>query len=113
MTLSDRFVEFSVPALDSFGLFSAVDKIAAFLEPILVADLFERVSTDTVRGFGCGNGAISMVSVRLIRQEQFRVGEIVIGRVMVEVIIYEMVPRSNYQSTISLCDLKKLACTYI
>ena len=103
-TLSERFVEHLVLKLDGCGFFPAVDEMISFLEPLLFADLFERVSTEIVRGFGRGIGAISIASTSLIRLQQVEVGDIVVGRVMVDVIMYEIVPRSNYDS-LAICRI--------
>lgn len=64
--------------------------------PDLVLILLEIGSNDITFGFGTGMGAISMGSRRTILLSQDNVGEMVVGRVRVEVIMYDMVPRSNY-----------------
>lgn len=53
-------------------------------------------SREIVRGFGGFIGPMSTVSTRDIFWSQLDVGAIEVGRVIVEVIIYEIVPRSNY-----------------
>lgn len=62
-------------------------------------DFFETGSNDTTRGLGAGKCAILMFSRTVIRRWQEMVGLIVMGRVKVAVITYEMVPRSNCRQT--------------
>lgn len=86
---------FRAPALDEFRLLSPVEVAIVPLVPILLIDFLESVSTDTMRGLGCWSGAMSTVSTNCTCRSQVVVGDMVVGRVNVEVIIYEIVPRSN------------------
>lgn len=106
MKASEKVTEVSRPELNEVGRFSTVGEMATFLALILVSDLRGSASTDTVRGFGCGSDAISTVSTRWIRRSQVEVGEMVVGRVIVDVTMYEIAPRSNCYSSISLiCEV--------
>ena len=67
----------------------------AFLHSDFDFDFLETDSREITRGFGCGNGAMSMVSTRESLRSHLEVGEMVVGRVKVDVRRYEMVPRSN------------------
>jgi hypothetical protein len=56
---------------------------------------FDIGSKDITRGFGFGVEAMSIVSRRYTFVSHDVVGDIVVGRVNVDVSIYAMVPRSN------------------
>lgn len=56
---------------------------------------FETGSRETTRGFGAGNSAISISSSTVTRLWQDMVGDMVVGLVKMDVIMYEIVPRSN------------------
>ena len=60
-------------------------------------------SKDMVRGFGAANAPISTVSIKEIFRSQLDVAAIEVGRTIVAVIKYEMVPRSNYAIYQSTC----------
>jgi hypothetical protein len=53
-------------------------------------------SKDIIRGFGSGMGAMSIDSMRLTFVSHDAVGDMVVGRVMVAVNMYDTVPRSNF-----------------
>lgn len=56
---------------------------------------FEMGSRDIIRGLGASRGPMSTVSIKLTFLSQLDVAAIEVGRVIVERIIYDIVPRSN------------------
>jgi hypothetical protein len=61
-----------------------------------VRALREIGSKDITLGLGSGIGATSMTSISETLVSHEDVGEMVVGRVSVDVSIYDIVPRSNY-----------------
>lgn len=64
----------------------------------------ERLSGSRVmvRGFGGYRGEISIRSTKYTFRSQVIVGDIVVGRVSVAVIMYVIVPRSNYNAVLAV-----------
>src|SRR5215469_8529494 len=82
---------------EAASFFCWIPLMGAFLHLFLCL-LFPRReigSREMTRGLGWYNVAISMFSWYPILQSQVIVGDIVVGRVRVALIIYEIVPRSN------------------
>ena len=72
--------------LDELWVLSPIDELMAFLDVNLVIDFRDSISTVMEQGFGRGTGAISIASIREIWRSHVETGEIVVGRVSVEVI---------------------------
>jgi hypothetical protein len=66
-----------------------------------VRALREIGSSDITLGLGMGIGATSTTSISETGVSHDDVGEMVVGRVSVDVSIYDMVPRSNYATLLA------------
>lgn len=70
-----------------------------------LADMGSRVIT---RALGAGRGAMSILSMRISRLSQDIEGVMVVGRVRVDVIMYDIVPRSNYKTPLETDTVSKI-----
>lgn len=88
--------EDSVP----FGVWGAVSApaVSGRFRGVLARRRRDIGSKDIMRGLGSGMGAMSMDSIRLTFVSHDAVGDMVVGRVIVAVNMYDIVPRSNFGS---------------
>lgn len=93
--------------------------VASCAEPSLNLDaLFflgfrDMGSKDMTRDRGTPSGPMSTDSTRLIFLSQLDVGLMVVGRVMVEVIMYDMVPLSNLGKISKGIQRRRVKKTYV
>lgn len=75
---------------------ASTDSGPVFDFALLLLDRREMGSKDIVRGFGGVRSPTSTVSMRFTFRSHDEVAAIEVGRVIVDLITYEIVPRSNY-----------------